>query len=90
MNAHKNDAARTRANCTAGREWADAEGRQRSRRLCPRTTRKWVERYRCEGLTGLRDRTSRPHRLYRPTAGRQSLARPLAIGAWPGRRTCAD
>src|ERR1700675_3737999 len=35
--------------------------------VCPRTTRKWVERYRREGSAGLRDRSSRPHRLYRPT-----------------------
>ena len=35
--------------------------------VCPRTTRKWVERYRREGPAGLRDRSSRPHRLYRPT-----------------------
>jgi transposase InsO family protein len=35
--------------------------------VCPRTARKWVERYRQEGLAGLRDRSSRPHRLYRPT-----------------------
>jgi transposase InsO family protein len=35
--------------------------------VCPRTVRKWVERYCREGLAGLRDRSSRPHRLYRPT-----------------------
>jgi transposase InsO family protein len=35
--------------------------------VCPRTVRKWVERYRREGLSGLKDRSSRPHRLYRPT-----------------------
>jgi transposase InsO family protein len=31
--------------------------------VCPRTVRKWVERYRREGLAGLYDRSSRPHRL---------------------------
>ncbi len=36
--------------------------------VCPRTVRKWVERYRREGLAGLQDRSSRPHRLRRPTA----------------------
>jgi transposase InsO family protein len=36
--------------------------------VCPRTVRKWVERYRREGPAGLRDRSSRPHRLHRPTA----------------------
>jgi transposase InsO family protein len=35
--------------------------------VCPRTVRKWIERYRREGLAGLRDRSSRPHRFYRPT-----------------------
>jgi transposase InsO family protein len=35
--------------------------------VCPRTVRKWLERYRREGLAGLRDRSSRPHRLRKPT-----------------------
>ena len=35
--------------------------------VCPRTVRKWVDRYCREGLSGLQDRTSRPHRLRQPT-----------------------
>ena len=35
--------------------------------VCPRTIRKWLVRYRAEGLAGLADRSSRPHRLHRPT-----------------------
>ena len=35
--------------------------------VCSRTVRKWVERYRREGLPGLHDRSSRPHRLRKPT-----------------------
>jgi transposase InsO family protein len=35
--------------------------------VCPRTIRKWVDRYRREGLAGLNDRSSRPHRLRKPT-----------------------
>lgn len=35
--------------------------------VCPRTVRKWVERYEREGVAGLQDRSSRPRRLYRPT-----------------------
>jgi transposase InsO family protein len=35
--------------------------------VCPRTVRKWVKRYQTEGLAGLQDRTSRPHRLHQPT-----------------------
>ncbi|MBS0222763.1 MAG: helix-turn-helix domain-containing protein [Proteobacteria bacterium] len=28
--------------------------------VCPRTVRKWVERFRTEGLAGLQDRSARP------------------------------
>ncbi len=35
--------------------------------VCPRTARKWLERYDREGVAGLRDRSSRPHRLRSPT-----------------------
>src|SRR5208283_2407419 len=40
---------------------ADAMG------VSERTARKWVAQFRAEGLGGLMDRSSRPHRLYRPT-----------------------
>ena len=36
--------------------------------VCPRTGRKWADRFRQEGLAGLQDRSSRPHRLRQPTA----------------------
>src|SRR5208282_3747377 len=32
-----------------------------------KTAAKWVSRYRSVGVAGLLDRSSRPHRLYRPT-----------------------
>jgi len=35
--------------------------------VCPRTGRKWAERFKQEGLAGLQDRSSRPHRLRQPT-----------------------
>ena len=35
--------------------------------VCPRTVRKWVARFEAEGLAGLQDRSSRPHRLRQPT-----------------------
>ncbi len=35
--------------------------------VCPRTVRKWLVRYRAEGPAGLVDRSSRPHRLRKPT-----------------------
>ena len=70
MNVHKNARQTPR-----GREWmvslaargqtpqavAGAVG------VCPRTVRKWLKRHESEGVAGLADRSSRPHRLYRPT-----------------------
>ncbi|MGA9794411.1 MAG: leucine zipper domain-containing protein [Rhizomicrobium sp.] len=35
--------------------------------ICLWTVRKWIGRHQREGLAGLTDRSSRPHRLYRPT-----------------------
>ncbi|MCW2286671.1 transposase [Rhodoblastus acidophilus] len=35
--------------------------------VCPRTVRKWLARFHAEGVVGLQDRSSRPHRLNRPT-----------------------
>ena len=43
------------------------EAAARAAGVCPRTMRKWVKRYLAEGPAGLLDRSSRPHRLYRPT-----------------------
>lgn len=36
--------------------------------VCLRTVRKWIARYRAEGIAGLRDRSSRPDKLNRPTS----------------------
>jgi len=36
--------------------------------VCPRTARKWLARFRAEGREGLKDRSSRPHRLRKPTS----------------------
>jgi hypothetical protein len=35
--------------------------------VCVKTVNKWVARFQAEGAVGLIDRSSRPHRLYRPT-----------------------
>jgi transposase InsO family protein len=35
--------------------------------VCPRTVRKWVNRFLADGVAGLQDRSSRPHRLRQPT-----------------------
>lgn len=37
--------------------------------VCLDTVRKWGERFEAEGLEGLQDHASRPHKLRRPTPG---------------------
>ena len=52
-----------------------------------RTAAKWVGRYRAEGVSGLRDRSSRPLRLYRPTAPELiERVRLLRLERWTGLR----
>src|SRR6478672_47364 len=43
------------------------EAAARAAGVCPRTARKWLARFKAEGSAGLKDRSSRPHRLHRPT-----------------------
>ena len=38
--------------------------------VCPRTARKWLARYKAEGIEGLQDRSSRPKTLRRPTSAK--------------------
>ena len=56
--------------------------------VCPRTIRKWVARYRAEGATGLQDRSSRSHRLRRPS--RALHPDELARTQMNGPRNCRD
>ena len=71
MNIHKNARLTPR-----GREWIARQvlGGQTPKAValaagvCPRTVAKWLNRYLSGGLAGLQDRSSRPHRLHRPTA----------------------
>ena len=58
--------------------------------VCPRTARKWLARYRSEGAAGLEDRSSRPHRLYRPTAPAVvAQIETLRRQRWSGQRIAA-
>jgi transposase InsO family protein len=43
------------------------EAAARAAGVCPRTARKWAARLKAEGKEGLKDRSSRPHRLRCPT-----------------------
>jgi transposase InsO family protein len=59
--------------------------------VCPRTVRKWAERYRHEGLAGLGDRSSRPHRLHRPTSATTvERIETLRRQRWTGKAIAAD
>ena len=59
--------------------------------VCERTVRKWIGRYQAEGASGLADRSSRPLRLYRPTAA--SVVDRIAVlrrQRWTGRQIAAE
>ena len=43
------------------------EAAARAAGVCPRTARKWLARFKAEGIEGLKDRSSRPHHLRKPT-----------------------
>jgi len=70
MNIHKNTRLTPRGRELLVRQIVSGhtpEAAARAAGVCPRTTRKWVGRFLAEGVEGLQDRSSRPHRLYRPT-----------------------
>jgi transposase InsO family protein len=67
------------------------EAAARASGVCPRTVRKWVARFKAEGAEGLKDRSSRPHRLYRPTPT-VVVARVEALRRqrWTGKQIAAE
>jgi transposase InsO family protein len=59
--------------------------------LCVKTVRKWVARWRAEGDAGLMDRSSRPHRLRRPTpAAVVARVGELRRQRWTGKAIAAE
>jgi len=93
MNVHKNARLTPRGRERIVRQVASGqtpEAVAEAVGVCPRTVRKWVDRYRCEGLAGLQDRSSRPHRLRRPTP--QTVAEEierLRRQRWTGKQIAA-
>jgi transposase InsO family protein len=67
------------------------EAAARAAGVCPRTVRKWLKRYLAEGRAGLNDRSSRPHRLYRPTP-QPTVERICALRRqrWTGKQIAAE
>ena len=95
MNIHKNARltphGRERTGA-AGGERADAGGRRaRPQASARETVRKWVARFQAEGVEGLQDRSSRPHRLHRPTP--QAIVEQveaLRRQRWTGKQIAAE
>ena len=59
--------------------------------VCVKAAHKWVARFEAEGAAGRRDRSSRPHRLHRPTPG-DVMARIAALRRerWTGKRIALE
>ena len=67
------------------------EAAARAAGVCLRTVRKWMARFEAEGLEGLKDRSSRPHRLYRPTpAAIVEQVEALRRQRWTGKQIAAE
>jgi transposase InsO family protein len=71
MNIHKNARLTPHSRAEAVRRVLDegqtAKAVATAFAVSERTVRSWVKRFQAEGPAGLQDRSSRPHRLYRPT-----------------------
>jgi transposase InsO family protein len=67
------------------------EAAARAAGVCPRTAHKWVARFKAQGIEGLKDRSSRPHRLYRPTPPAiVEQVEALRRWRWTGRQIAAE
>jgi transposase InsO family protein len=94
MNVHKNARLTPRGRERIVRQVASGqrpEAVAEAAGVCPRTVRKWLDRYRQQGLPGLQDRSSRPHRLRRPTpqAVVEEIER-LRRQRWTGKQIAAE
>jgi len=67
------------------------EAAARAAGVCRRTALKWLKRFLAEGVEGLQDRSSRPHRLWKPTP--QEIVEKvdaLRRQRWTGKQIAAD
>lgn len=67
------------------------EAASRALSVCPRTARKWLARYKAEGMAGLQDRSSRPKKLRKPTAA-TTVKRIMALRRqrWTGKHIARE
>ena len=66
------------------------EAAARAAGVCPRTVRKWVQRFAAKAWPGLKDRSSRPHRLRRPTPRPSREIEALRRQRWTGKQIAAE
>jgi transposase InsO family protein len=94
MNIHENARLTPRGRVLLVRQIVSgqtAEAAARAAGVCPRTVRKWVARFEAEGLEGLKDRSSRPHRLRQPTpAAIVERVEALRRQRWTGKQIAAE
>ena len=94
MNIHKNAALTPRSRQRLVELMLSGQSPETASRVvgvCPRTARKWLARFKAEGLAGLQDRSSRPHRLRRPTPAR-TVERIIALRRqrWTGKHIARE
>jgi len=94
MNIHKNARLTPHGRELLVRQIASGqtpEAAARAAGVCPRTARKWYARYLAEGVEGLKDRSSRPHRLREPTpTAIVEQVEALRRQRWTGKQIAAE
>jgi len=94
MNIHKNARLTPRGRELLVRHIVSGqtpEAAARAAGVCPRTARKWVVRFLAEGVEGLQDRSSRPHRLRKPTPQEiVEKVEALRRQRWTGKQIAAE
>jgi transposase InsO family protein len=94
MNIHKNARLTPRGRELLVRHIVSGqppEAAGRAAGVCPRTARKWLARFLAEGIEGLQDRSSRPHRLRKPTP-QETVERVEALRRqrWTGKQIAVE
>jgi transposase InsO family protein len=94
MNIHKNARLTPRGRELLVRRIVSGqmpEAAARAAGVCPRTARKWLARFQTEGMDGLKDRSSRPHRLRKPTPEETvEKVEVLRRQRWTGKQIAAE
>jgi len=94
MNVHKNARLTPRGRELLVRHIVSGQSPEAAARaagVCPRTARKWLVRFLAEGVEGLQDRSSRPHRLRKPTPEAVvEQVEALRRQRWTGRQIAAE